>query len=115
MNHAKKIGAEGETMAVAYLQQHGYRILERNWRTRYGEIDIIAVKETTLYFFEVKRRGSERFGHPYAAVTNFKLYKIRQAIQMYLASHPQVVHKLSIGVIGILGNTIECIENIYDN
>lgn len=102
-------------MAVIYLQQHGFKIVERNWRTRYGEIDIIARKTGVLYFFEVKYRSSVRFGHPYAAVTQFKRYKIKLATQLYLASHPQIIHKLSIGVIGILNNKIECIENIYDH
>ncbi len=81
-------GRSGEDRAVAYLQAHGFTILARNWRTRWGEIDIIACRGATLYFFEVKTRGTQQFGHPYAAVTPFKRKKILWTAQAYLSKYP---------------------------
>lgn len=110
--HRQQAGAAGETMAVQYLQRHGFVIVARNWRTRFGEIDIIARQERALYFFEVKWRRSLRFGHPYAAVTPGKRRKIQLAARAYLSTHSQRYERLAIGVIGITGEHIECIIDI---
>lgn len=78
-------GAEGERAAAEFLEQRGYRILARNYRTRWGEIDLIAEEGRTLVFVEVKQRLDDRFGGPEAAITPAKQVRIaRQALQ-YLA------------------------------
>ncbi|CAG0930904.1 partial hypothetical protein, partial [Planctomycetaceae bacterium] len=62
------IGKQGEDEAAAFLEGKGYAVLERNYRCRYGEIDIVARDGRTVVFVEVKTRGSDRFGTPTASV-----------------------------------------------
>jgi len=69
-------GDEAEEKACRYLKERGYRILARNWRTRTGEIDIIAREEGTLVFVEVKARSGDGFGGPEAAVDRAKQRRI---------------------------------------
>ena len=65
----KLLGRAGEDRAAKYLAQQGYRVLERNFRTSHGEIDLIALHEGTIVFVEVKTRTSDAFGAPELAVT----------------------------------------------
>ena len=69
-------GKLGEDAACKYLKKQNYQILERNYRKRYGEIDIIAQKSNKLIFAEVKTRSGERYGTPSEAVTFSKQQKI---------------------------------------
>jgi putative endonuclease len=79
------IGKAGEEEALRYLSQQGYRILERNYRCRFGEIDLIARDGKTLVFIEVKTRRSQRFGPAAASVTLVKQHHLIKAAQVYLA------------------------------
>jgi putative endonuclease len=78
------VGKAGEEAAVQYLCQQGYRILERNYRCRFGEIDLIARDGRTLAFVEVKTRRSQRYGPAAAAVTLEKQRHLIKASQVYL-------------------------------
>ncbi|HET7452837.1 MAG TPA: YraN family protein [Thermoanaerobaculia bacterium] len=78
-------GARGEDLAVAALRESGYRILERNFRTPVGEIDVIAEEGDTLCFVEVKWRRGTGTGHPAEAVTVEKQRRIARAAEWYLA------------------------------
>lgn len=80
----RKLGLEGENIAARYLQSKGYRILERNYYTRYGELDIICEKEKKLVFVEVKTRRSTIFGFPEEAITRAKMNHMRKAAVIYL-------------------------------
>ena len=77
-------GQEWEDLAARYLEEAGYRILKRNYRTRAGEIDFVAEEGKTLCFIEVKGRRSLRFGAPAEAVTAEKQRRIWSAAQFYL-------------------------------
>jgi putative endonuclease len=77
----------GEEAAAQHLAANGYRILSRNYRTRLGEIDIIAEDAEGLAFVEVKCRTSDRFGRPSEAVTSRKMRTIDQVARRYLAEH----------------------------
>ncbi|HBG47827.1 MAG TPA: YraN family protein [Deltaproteobacteria bacterium] len=78
------VGKAGEDEAAGFLERHGYRILERNFRCRYGEIDIIARDGKTIVFVEVKTRGSDRFGPPGASVDGRKQRKMTITSSFYL-------------------------------
>ena len=78
------VGKAGEEAAVQYLCQQGYQILERNYRCRFGEIDLIARDGRTLAFIEVKTRRSQKFGPAAAAVTLAKQRHLVKASQVYL-------------------------------
>jgi len=84
LDHRQQLGKSGETTAVQYLKKNGYRILEQNYRTDLGEIDIIAKDKDTLVFIEVKARTSYRFGDPKYAVTQKKQRKISMVALSYL-------------------------------
>jgi putative endonuclease len=82
-------GREGEELAVAWLQAKGYLILHRNWRHSYFELDIVASKENTLHFIEVKTRTTDRYGYPEEDVTLKKLERLMNAGEEFLHQHPQ--------------------------
>jgi putative endonuclease len=81
----RALGKTGEEAAVRYLQAHGYRILERNFRCRFGEIDLIARDAGVLVFIEVKTRRSHTFGPPAMAVTSAKQRHLIKAAQLFLS------------------------------
>ena len=84
MSERQRVGRIGESLAADYLAKKGYRILERGWRTREGEIDIIALDKNETVFVEVKTRRSRRYGFPEAGVSRSKLRKMLCAAEQYL-------------------------------
>lgn len=94
-------GQTGENLAATYLLQQGYIIVERNYRTRWGEIDTIARSGDTIHFFEVKTRYSSEYGHPFEAVSYRKRRNIQRAAWAYLLKYKPVYKALAIGVVGI--------------
>ncbi len=84
MQTTKEIGDFGEDLAARYLGQKGYEIVERNFRTRFGEIDIIAKDREVLVFVEVKKKASDRFGTAAEMITKKKIGRIRRAAEFYL-------------------------------
>lgn len=80
----RREGEFGEKLAAAYLLRHHYRILEQNFRIRWGEIDLIAEKEGEIVFVEVKTRTQSMFGPPEEAVNYFKQKKLLRAAEWYL-------------------------------
>lgn len=83
----RQVGTSAENFAAAFLEGLGYTILERNWRRRFGEIDIVATRADTLVFFEVKYRSSNRFGAVEEAVDNRKLARLKALAAAYVQSH----------------------------
>lgn len=79
------LGARGEQAAAAYLASRGWSVLARNVRRREGEIDIVARRDSTLSFVEVKTRRSARYGSPAEAVTHRKMSRIRSLAAAMLA------------------------------
>ena len=110
----RQMGTSYEIKAEEYLMQKGYRILERNFSNRVGEIDIIAKQKEYFCFIEVKYRKSLQYGFPAEAVTVSKQKKIILGARKY-----RYEHKISSGVpcrfdvISICGNEIEHIENAF--
>ncbi|MFQ5588072.1 MAG: YraN family protein [Nitrospiria bacterium] len=80
------LGEKGETAALRFLKNEGYQILEQNFRTPIGEIDIVAREGETLVFVEVKTRSGIAFGFPQDAVGKQKQFKITQVALLYLSS-----------------------------
>ena len=76
-------GKYGEGLASKFLQRKGYQIIERNFRIRGGEIDIVAIDGETLVYVEVKTRTSRKFGRPEEAVTIHKLNFLKRAAKFY--------------------------------
>ena len=78
------LGKKGENVAAHYLKKKGYKIVEQNFTTPFGEIDIIAWDKTTLVFIEVKTRQNTRYGQPFESVTRKKMEKISKVALYYL-------------------------------
>ncbi len=82
-------GTNGENVAADYLLQNGYTIIERNWRFKHWEIDIIASKENKLHFVEVKTRTSKKFGNPEEGVNEKKMSSLKKGAEEYLFQNQQ--------------------------
>lgn len=84
--HNKRLGQEGEDLAASYLKNRGYRILERNYRCRLGEIDMIAEKDADIHFVEVKTRRSVEAVSPLELISASKKRHISRVAQHYVAA-----------------------------
>ena len=98
----RALGQQGEEIAALYLQEQGYKILERNYRSRYGELDIICHKNGIMVFVEVKTRRSQLFGSPEEAITNSKIQHIKKVAIIYLAENKMAYKEIRFDVITIL-------------
>lgn len=98
-----QIGALGEQLAVDHLIGRGLQVVARNWRCRYGELDVIAVDPLarTVVFVEVKTRTSDRFGGVEQAVTPQKVRRLRRLAGLWLASQDRRWAGVRIDVIGV--------------
>lgn len=109
MKHNQSIGKWGEELAARYLEQKGYSIIFRNWKSPYGELDLIALKDGTVTIVEVKTRTSKHFGWPEEAVTPLKQEHLMNAGMFFLDEHPEFTEQhWQIDVIAIL------IESLID-
>src|SRR3989344_4381790 len=90
---------KGENIACEFLKKKGYKIIERNFRKGYGEIDIIAIKDKTLVFVEVKTRTSNAYGTPFEAISYFKLKSLVKTAQFDKVLKPRVPDRLRIDAI----------------
>jgi len=110
-------GAIGEEMAANFLKRIGYRIIERNFRTKFGEIDIVAKIGAVFVFVEVKTRLSSSLGPPLLSVTKRKEEKIIKNALIYLNRHNQDDAYWRIDIVSVKLNndsgtdSIELIEN----
>jgi putative endonuclease len=117
MSEHNDVGKRGELLAEKYLSERGYQILERNWRHSHYELDLVAVKEETLHFIEVKTRRTAIFGFPEEAVDEIKISCLVEAGDEFLYQHPHWT-KVQFDVISISihpHNEIEyyLIEDVY--
>lgn len=105
-------GRLGEELAAEYLQNNGFKILERGYRFKHGEVDIIAYKKKCIHFVEVKTRTSDYLGSPVLQVNRAKQKLIIQCAQHYVTQFVNE-YEVSFDVIGIVKNkTTELIEHI---
>lgn len=82
------LGRWGESETARWMTRHGYRLIDRNWRCRFGEIDLIAICGRYICFTEVKLRKDDHFAPARAFVDARKQEKLRTAASLYLAGHP---------------------------
>ncbi len=122
MTRARRdLGAFGERLATAHLEAKGYRIRDRNYRTREGEVDIIAEYGSTLVFVEVRTRRGDAMGSPAESVTAAKAAHIVAAAQAYVQAHEGCPTDQRIDVIAVSlapdGRvlTVEHIEGAVDD
>ncbi|QOJ08696.1 YraN family protein [Nitrosomonas sp. H1_AOB3] len=109
-------GSDAEQRAAIFLQQQKLTLLERNYRCRFGEIDLIMREGDTVVFIEVKMRSSDRFGGAVASITAAKRLKLTRAARHYLAEHEGDLPCRfdAILISGEWKNEIEWIRNAFD-
>ena len=98
---AKPLGRRGENLAASHLRDQGWEILERNYRTRLGEIDLVCRDHNTIVFVEVKTRASARFARPDESVTQRKQAKLRRLVEEYLVTHRLEASDVRLDVLGV--------------
>lgn len=96
------LGQWGEDVATAHLSALGMQVLDRRWRTRGGEIDLVARDGRALVFVEVKTRSGTGFGVPVEAVTPGKQRRLRRLALAWLAEHGQHAEDVRFDVVGVL-------------
>jgi putative endonuclease len=99
------LGSHGERIAAAYLAGCGLQVIDRNWRCREGELDIVAREDDALVFCEVKTRRGVGYGFPVEAVTFAKQRRLRVLAQRWLAAHDEHAPDLRFDVVGVLVRT----------
>lgn len=100
--HKHNIGVIGENLAISHLRNKGFTILARNFKARYGEIDVIALDHDTLVFVEVKTRIGNQFGTPEEAITPQKIWELIKTSEYYAQRHPELPRGLRIDAVAIL-------------
>ncbi|MGQ9707332.1 MAG: YraN family protein [bacterium] len=100
--HRAELGRKGEEIAKRFLASQGYQIVTTNYRSRYGEIDIICQDRDTVIFVEVKSRTSQIFGSPAEAVNRLKQKRLHRLAQEYLIDHNLESRPVRFDVLSLL-------------
>ncbi len=110
----RALGQYGEGLAARWYELHGFEIVERNWRCRAGEIDLICRNGQTIVFSEVKTRVNAAYGFPVEAVTATKQARIRKLAMLYLAdSDHGFIPEIRFDIASICGRDVEVIEGAF--
>ncbi len=99
--HRQSLGRLGESLSSTYLQNQGYTIIEKNYRTPYGEIDLIAKTGDVIVFIEVKTRASISLGPPEISITPRKQEHMKSAAEYFIQQHPDLNNDWRIDVITV--------------
>ena len=103
MAYRQLLGAQGEEFVADYLAGHGYQILDRNWRIKSGEIDLVAQDgDGLIHFIEVKTRSSEKFGHPLEAITPEKAARLQRLALGWLSTNERWGVDFAIDCVGVI-------------
>ena len=110
--NTREIGNKYEDKSIETLVKEAYKILERNYQNRFGEIDIIAEKNKELVFIEVKYRKTNKFGYGYEAVDRRKIMKILKLADYYIQSKKYQNYKIRFDCMSYLGDELDWIKDI---
>ena len=110
--NTREIGNKYEDKSIETLVKEAYRILERNYQNRFGEIDIIAEKNKEIVFIEVKYRKTSKFGYGYEAVDRRKIMKILKLANYYIQSKKYQNYKIRFDCMSYLGDELDWIKDI---
>jgi len=112
------LGRDGEAVVARWYEEHGYVVLDRNWRIREGELDLVLARGRQIVFCEVKARSGLGFGVPAQAVTAIKQRRIRLLAARWLAAHDQRPAEIRFDVASVLWARgtepiIEVLEGVF--
>ena len=114
MQNNRQVGEVHEARAVEALEQRGYKIIQKNFRCRIGEIDIVALHKGYLVFVEVKYRKNTRSGYAAEAVTQKKQQIISRVADYYIHTHCRKIPSCRFDVAALDGERIEIYENAFE-
>lgn len=109
----RRLGDAGEDLAADWYRAAGYRILDRNWRCRDGELDLVCRRGATVVVCEVKARGSARFGIPAEAVTVPKQRRVRRLAARWLREHRTRCATVRFDVAEVRGGRVTVLEGAF--
>jgi putative endonuclease len=110
---SRHLGNWGENRAAGWYLERGFHVIERNWRTAQGEIDLLCTRDRVLVVCEVKTRRTDRLGTPVEAVTREKQRRLRQLAAAYLRVSPDGYDVVRFDVVSVLGPTLTVIEGAF--
>ena len=115
----QKPGAQAEKIAFEHLKNNGLKGLYKNYRSRFGEIDLIMMQDDTLVFVEVRHRSETRYMDPLETITASKIKKIKLTSQFFLQNHKSIRNQIRFDIITITGNLtspeIKWIKNAFSD
>jgi putative endonuclease len=114
VTHARRaLGTSGEEAVAAWYVAEGYRVVDRNWRCRTGELDLVLRRGRVVVFCEVKTRSSDAFGLPAEAVNRQKQQRIRVLAARWLDESPSPASEIRFDVACVLNDEIEVIQAAF--
>ncbi len=106
-------GRKGERIACRFLLRQGYDILARRYRSRSGELDVVAFEAGILVFIEVKSRSSRQFGEPWEFVDWQKQQKLRRSAEDFIAEHDMGQYAYRFDIVSVLGKEVSLFRNAF--
>ncbi len=111
--HNRLLGARGEAAAASWYEANGYEVVDRNWRCREGEIDLVVRNGRVFVFCEVKSRTSIRFGAPAEAITRDKQARLRRLAARWLEDSPVRAMEIRFDVAAVLDGSLEVLQGAF--
>ena len=113
MRTRREVGASGEDLAAAWYVANGYEVIDRNWRCRHGELDLVLRNGRQVIFCEVKARTGVGFGTPAEAITRDKKQRIRFLAARWLEDAKPRPAEIRFDVAAVLGDDVEVLEGAF--
>ena len=113
LDRRRRLGAAGEDLAASWYESAGYRVLDRNWRCREGEIDLVVRRGATVVVVEVKSRTSAAFGCPATAVTAAKQLRLRRLAVRWLAERGPRCDAVRFDVVAVTAGCVEVLVGAF--
>ena len=109
----KRLGDRGEALVAEWYTERGFVVLDRQWRTRHGEIDLVLGRPGLVVFCEVKTRSSSAYGSPFAAVGPQKQARLRELALRWMSQRSGPVHRVRFDVAAVRHGHIEVIQSAF--